>query len=103
MRKVLFLLCSIASLLSVHAQDSSKKEISQYRATPTKLHDLVHTKLEIKLDYDKAWLMGKAWITLKPHFYATDSLCWMPRGWTFIRSPFSKTGALSHSSLCTTE
>ena len=74
MRTVLFLLCSIISLLSVHAQDSSKKEISEYRATATKLHDLVHTKLEVKLDYDKSWLMGKAWITLKPHFYATDSL-----------------------------
>src|SRR5258708_10857816 len=74
MRTVLFLICSFISLLSVHAQDSSGKKISEYRATATKLHDLVHTKLEIKLDYDKAWLLGKAWITLKPHYYATDSL-----------------------------
>ncbi len=51
-----------------------KKKYPNTAPQPTKLHDLVHTKLEIKLDYDKAWLMGKAWITLKPHFYATDSL-----------------------------
>jgi aminopeptidase N len=74
MRKLLFLVCSFVSFLSVHAQDSSKIEISEYRATATKLHDLVHTKLEIRPDYDKAWLIGKAWITLKPHFYSTDSL-----------------------------
>ena len=74
MRTALFLIGAFVSVLSVHAQDSSKKNISEYRATATKLHDLVHTKLEIKLDYDKAWLIGKAWITLKPHFYATDSL-----------------------------
>ena len=74
MRTVLFLIGVFISLISVHAQDSPKTEISEYRATATKLHDLVHTKLEIKLDYDKAWLMGKAWITLKPHFYATDTL-----------------------------
>ena len=47
MRKVLFLLCSIISLLSVHAQDSSKKEISEYRASATKVNDLVHTKLDV--------------------------------------------------------
>ena len=74
MRTALLLICAFVSVLSVHAQDSSKNKISEYRATATKLHDLIHTKLEIKLDYDKAWLMGKAWITLKPHFYATDSL-----------------------------
>ncbi|HRX93331.1 MAG TPA: M1 family aminopeptidase, partial [Chitinophagaceae bacterium] len=40
----------------------------------TKVNDLVHTKLEAKFDYDKAYMFGKVWITLKPHFYSTDSL-----------------------------
>ena len=31
-------------------------------------------KLDVKFDYDKAWMYGKAWITLHPHFYPTDSL-----------------------------
>src|SRR4051812_46618412 len=69
MRTVLFLIGALISILSVHAQDSSKTKLSEYRAAATKLHDLIHTKLDIKLDYDKAWLYGKAWITLKPHFY----------------------------------
>ncbi|MEO6639155.1 MAG: M1 family metallopeptidase, partial [Ginsengibacter sp.] len=42
--------------------------------TATRINDLVHTKLEVSFDYDKAWMSGKEWVTLHPHFYATDSL-----------------------------
>lgn len=45
-----------------------------YRAEATKVNDLVHTRLDLKPDYNKAWLYGKAWVTLHPHFYPTDSL-----------------------------
>ena len=45
-----------------------------YRASATKINDLIHTKLDVKFDYAKTYLYGKAWITLKPHFYPTDSL-----------------------------
>lgn len=45
-----------------------------YRETPAKINDLVNTKLEVSFDYSKSWMYGKAWITLHPHFYATDSL-----------------------------
>lgn len=45
-----------------------------YRAAATKVNDLVHTKLDVRFDYAKRYLYGKAWITLKPHFYNTDSL-----------------------------
>jgi aminopeptidase N len=45
-----------------------------YRATATKINDLVHTKLDVKFDYTKSRMYGKAWITLHPHFYSTDSL-----------------------------
>jgi aminopeptidase N len=53
-------------------QDSSWRIF--YRAFATKVNDLVHTKLEAKLDFNKSYLYGKAWITLRPHFYPTDSL-----------------------------
>ena len=45
-----------------------------YRAAATKYDDLVNTKLEVKFDYDKAYMYGKAWVTLKPHFYSTDTV-----------------------------
>jgi aminopeptidase N len=54
------------------AQDDPALKI--YRASPTKINDLVHTKLDVRFDYAKKYLYGKAWITLKPHFYTTDSL-----------------------------
>ncbi len=45
-----------------------------YRATVDKINNLIHTKLDVSFDYQKKRLNGKAWITLKPHFYHTDSL-----------------------------
>jgi aminopeptidase N len=53
-------------------QDSGEMKI--YRAAATRINDLVHTKLDITLDFDKSYAYGKAWITLKPHWYPTDSL-----------------------------
>ena len=47
---------------------------SPYRASATKVNDLVHTKLDVRFDYAKRYLYGDARITLKPHGYATDSL-----------------------------
>jgi aminopeptidase N len=54
------------------AGDEPWKKI--YRATATKYDDLVNTKLEVKFDYDKSYMYGKAWVTLKPHFYPTDTV-----------------------------
>ena len=45
-----------------------------YRGEATKINDLVNTKLDVRFDFDKAWMYGKEWLTLKPHFYPTDSL-----------------------------
>ena len=39
-----------------------------------KINDLVHTRLDVRFDYAKRYLYGKEWLTLKPHFYPTDSL-----------------------------
>src|SRR5579859_588792 len=47
---------------------------SPYRATPPKINDLVHTKLDVRFDYKKRFMYGKEWVTLRPHFYPTDTL-----------------------------
>ncbi len=78
MRSLLVWVLVLGSMLSSRGQsrtpakDSSWKNI--YRESYTKVNDLVHTKLDVKFDYAKAWMYGKAWITLKPHFYPTDSV-----------------------------
>ena len=45
-----------------------------YRGSATKYFDLINTKLEVKFDYQKQYLYGKATITLKPHFYPQTEL-----------------------------
>jgi aminopeptidase N len=80
----LFLFCLMAifanAQLNTTGDDTSWKNI--YRATATKTNDLVHTKLDVKFDFAKAYLYGKAWVTLVPHFYATDSLLLDAKGMT---------------------
>lgn len=57
-------------------QDAQKPEAWEniYRASATKINDLENTKLEVNFDFSRSWMFGKAWITLHPHFYPTDSL-----------------------------
>ncbi|MFZ4770893.1 MAG: M1 family metallopeptidase, partial [Ferruginibacter sp.] len=52
--------------------DTSWKKV--YRESYARINNLVHTKLDVKFDYDKSFLYGKEWLTLKPHFYPTDSV-----------------------------
>ncbi|WP_447642081.1 MULTISPECIES: M1 family aminopeptidase [Chitinophagaceae] len=78
MRKIFIVFLLLGSSV-VMAQDVVIKSGSDgwkknYRAAPTKINDLIHTKLEVKPDYAKCFLYGKEWVTLKPHFYPTDSL-----------------------------
>ncbi|MEO6721430.1 MAG: M1 family peptidase, partial [Ferruginibacter sp.] len=78
MRKISILIFMITALMEAKAQpaeapvDTSWEKI--YRGSYPRINDLVHTKLDVKFDYDKSWMYGEAWITLKPHFYTTDSL-----------------------------
>jgi aminopeptidase N len=64
----------ISNFLAAQNDLQDSVEMKIYRAAATRINDLVHTKLDIKLDYDKSYAYGKAWITLKPHWYPTDSL-----------------------------
>ncbi|MDX1937754.1 MAG: M1 family peptidase, partial [Flavihumibacter sp.] len=55
-----------------HGSDTAWKK--KYRESVTIENDLVHTRLEVKFDYSKAWMYGKAWLTLQPHFYETNTV-----------------------------
>ncbi len=71
-------ICLAALSLPAAAQNqppaADNPALKIYRATPTKINDLVHTKLEVSFDYKKRYLYGKEWVTLKPHMYPTDTL-----------------------------
>jgi aminopeptidase N len=78
MKRTLICLFSFVLTGSLSAQDSlqdiKNPDLLIYRAAFPHINDLVHTKLDVRFDYAKSYLYGKAWITLKPHFYPTDSL-----------------------------
>ena len=78
MKKLIFLLLMTSCAMSLSAQTEDQPQDTtwkkKFRASDTKINDLVHTKLDVKFDFEKAWMYGKAWVTLKPHFYNTDSL-----------------------------
>lgn len=77
MRKLItcaFLFIALTTYSQSADTTKDEKWKSIYRAAETKINDLVHTKLDVKFDYNKAYMYGKAWITLHPHFYPTDSL-----------------------------
>src|SRR3954468_3506276 len=69
---LLFSIAAQAQHFGKQQQDSTWKKT--YRASARKVNDLTNTRLDVKFDYDKAYLYGKAWLTLHPHFYPTDSL-----------------------------
>ena len=51
-----------------------KTEVAPYQASNKKVNDLLHTKLEVRFDWEKQYLYGKAVLTFKPYFYPTNEL-----------------------------
>ncbi|TRX32027.1 M1 family peptidase [Flavobacterium sp. ZT3R18] len=87
-----FLKYTVLSLVTLACQnmqaqnaekEKDKEQLAIYRATPLKVHDLVNTKLEVSFDYGKRHMYGKEWLTLKPHFYETDTLTLDAKGMDF--------------------
>ncbi len=78
MKRIFFLLAIAISPYFSEAQSGDEPRDTSWKKTLResypRTNDLVHTKLDVKFDYDKSYLYGKEWLTLQPHFYATDSL-----------------------------
>ncbi|WP_313373522.1 M1 family metallopeptidase [Chishuiella sp.] len=54
--------------------ENQKNPLDIYRAEAERINNLVHTKLDLKFDYNKEQVLGEEWVTLKPHFYATSNV-----------------------------
>lgn len=92
---VLFVLMSCGNLIFAQQgvnepEDTSWKK--EYRETSTRINNLVHTKLEVRPDFSKSYLYGKAWISLKPHFYPTDTLTLDAKGMEIKKLALVKNG-----------
>ena len=66
-----------------------------YRASYTRTFDLIHTSLDVKFDWQKQQLMGKAELTLKPYFYATDELTLDAKGFDLRSVSIKKNSTLT--------
>ncbi|MBV9988325.1 MAG: M1 family metallopeptidase [Chitinophagaceae bacterium] len=96
MKKILVLICvcagSFVSAQTVTPNTGNEPWRKIYRGVPVKINDLVHTKLDAKFDYSHSYLNGKVWITLKPHFYAADSLRLDAKGMNINKVELVKAG-----------
>ncbi|MFD2718094.1 M1 family aminopeptidase [Hymenobacter monticola] len=71
MQKSLLLILLLSRVLTGSAQPATP---APYHEAAHRVNDLVDTKLDVRFDYKKRYLYGKAELTLKPHGVATDSL-----------------------------
>ncbi len=60
--------------LTIQTDGEEAGELKNYQATNARVNDLIHTKLEVKFDWEKQHLLGVAELTFKPYFYETDEL-----------------------------
>ena len=92
MKKIIYVLTAAAILAACNPTKKTTTEVAKpkeetktpepklYRASNTRVNDVQHVKLNVSFDWDKKYLYGQEWITLKPHFYATDHLDLNARG-----------------------
>lgn len=98
------LLLPVALLLAAFACNTSKNNTAQtgktpdpaapaiapsarpdYQPSPTRVADIVHTRLEVRPDWEKRWLYGQAIILISPYFYPITEVDLDARGMQFTR------------------
>lgn len=59
-----------------------------YNPSQKREADLLHTKLDLRFDWEKEQVLGKATLTLKPYFYPTDKITLDAKGFEFHQVTF---------------
>lgn len=75
--KLIFVLIFGLIITTAYSHDTPKKT---YRAANTRVTDIIHTKLEVKFDWNKSQVIGTAYITAKPYFNASHKIDLNARG-----------------------
>ncbi len=58
-------------------------EVKLYKSSKRRYNDLLHTKLEIRFDWENEKVIGKATLKLKPYFYPVDKVVLDAKNMTF--------------------
>lgn len=71
---------NVITLDTVVATAKAGPEPERYNAAETRINDIIHTKLDVRFDWNKRHLLGKATIDIKPYFYPVSTLKLDARG-----------------------
>jgi aminopeptidase N len=63
--------------------DPSNFSLPVYRASATREIDLLHTKLDLRFDWNNEQVLGKATLRFKPYFYPTSTVTLDAKGFEF--------------------
>lgn len=64
---------------------AERNEIAPYNPSRTRKIDLIHTKLELAFDWEKQWVLGTAYLQLRPYFYSQSEVELDAKGFDIIR------------------
>lgn len=69
-------------------KDPEDYELPVYNPSHKREHDLLHTKLDLRFDWEKEQVLGKATLTVKPYFYPTNKITLDAKGFEFHKVAF---------------
>ena len=61
-------------IMPISGNFGESENIKKYRAAETRVNDLIHTSLDIRPDFEKKYLNGKANLLFQAYFYPTETL-----------------------------
>jgi aminopeptidase N len=77
-----------SEMVSLDEMDGDSIGLPRYNASAKRESDLLHTKLDLRFDWAKEQVLGKATLTLKPYFYPTDKVVLDAKGFQFNKISF---------------
>ena len=72
---------------------TAPRDLGPYRASKTRYHDLLNTSLDVRFDWSKQHLLGKATLDLTPYFYETDKVTLDAKGFEINEVALVKNGS----------
>jgi aminopeptidase N len=75
-------------MISLDEVETDGLTLPRYNPSAKRENDLLHTKLDLRFDWAKEQVLGKATLTLKPYFYPTDKLTLDAKGFQFHKINF---------------
>lgn len=64
-------------------------ELPVYQSSHKRENDLLHTRLDLRFDWEKEQVLGKATLRLKPFFYPTETVVLDAKGFAFHQVSFA--------------